>query len=164
MTNLTKSLAIAAMSIAMLSAPLPVKAIEVGNVIHFRTPVIGCTVFSDAYEAFRLQTLYRYPTAEAFARQVGDPLLSDRWCTIFGERPDNSDEWKVLRTHRTQYTAPTDIWACIVTTVDFDVRPPSEVKSESKSERKGWDCFWVFLDGRGNTSNNPAFRGGERGK
>jgi hypothetical protein len=119
------------------AAALPAHALDVGAVISFSSPVIGCQVFGDAYEAFRIQTVRGYQAAEWFAlqRTKDDDFIARRACGTFGTPRQIQQDWKweIKRTHRTQYTAQIDIWACIASTTVFDVRPPSEAKPYDES-------------------------------
>jgi hypothetical protein len=127
---------LAAAAIALTLSPA--KATEIGTIISFTTPRVGCTNFADAQEATRLVTLYGPFGAEDFARSMGD-YMSDRWCTIFN-RP--SDEWKIVNKAKAQYTGPNHSYFCVESTRNYVVSSPS---AESQSKPLTLPCFWVFL-------------------
>jgi hypothetical protein len=59
----------AALAIAAIA---PAHATEIGDIISFTAPTVGCTNFADSSEALRLRTLYGYFEAKSFALQIQD--------------------------------------------------------------------------------------------
>jgi hypothetical protein len=120
------------------------QAADIGDVLKFRAPIVGCTDFSDAREALRLRTLQGAYTAESFALSIGVER-EGRQCTVFGKpwrgKPDDS-EWRIVQKQQTQYTGPSEAWFCVETMTPFDVRDPKETE---KAPPPALPCFWVFM-------------------
>jgi hypothetical protein len=138
-----KGLLLAASAALALGATVPAQAADIGDVLKFRAPIVGCTDFSDACEALRLRTLHGLYAAESFALSIGVER-EGRQCTVFGKpwlgKPDES-EWKILQKQKTQYTSPSEAWFCVETMTPFVVGDPKEVE---KAPIKML-CFWVFM-------------------
>jgi hypothetical protein len=134
---------------ATLTLAVPARALDVGDVIKPHQgayPAVGCTEFADAQEALRLFTRYGAPAAQAFATRIFEEAMrsddfSARACLAISPR----DEARIVRKHRTQYTAPEDAWFCITSTgPDYKVGPPADREKPAKPV----PCFWVFWSGR----------------
>jgi hypothetical protein len=158
--RLTRSLLVTA---ALAMTPIAAAhATEIGNVLKFRAPIVGCSVFGDAREALRLRTLYGPYAAEEFARVVG--FANDRSCAIFGQPRYNGldeSEWKVMQKaspvggmvrsddrpeeFKPEHKRLGQAWFCIEPMNIYDVSPPREGKPQ-----KPFPCYWIFM------SDTPA--------
>jgi hypothetical protein len=127
----------AALAIAAIA---PAHATEIGDIISFTAPTVGCTNFADSSEALRLRTLYGYFEAKSFAFQIQD-FVGGRACTFF---EDPRKEWEIVNKAKTQYPGPNRSFFCVQSTIDYDVSSPAE-RAARKEPPKPLPCFWVFL-------------------
>ena len=134
--------------VAMLALAAPVHATDVGAVLSFKgagpmSPA-GCNDFNQAYELFRLRTLHGAARVNQYVSRTEWDFVGGRACAVFD---DPNAEWRVMRKHRTEYTAPTNAWFCIEMVGGFDVRSPEErEKAEREKTAKPLPCFWVHLE------------------
>jgi hypothetical protein len=129
-----------ATTLAVAALAPPSHATEIGNIISFTAPTIGCTNFADSRETLRLRTLYGNAAAGNFALQIQD-FVGGRACAIFN---NPHDEWKIVDKAKTQYTGPNESYFCVESTIDYIVSSPAE-RAARKEPPKPLPCFWVFL-------------------